>query len=227
MMSSNKPSSYLLDLVLYISVMFLVREIYFESAHFLANGLFWSFTTLVLATWRMRVRGVRWRDLGLCNPKSWVKCLLVSGLILGATIASIIVFEILKDQLPFAVAPDTSTESAVSRFGNLKDNWPLFFMIIPFVWLESMLEELLDRGFLMNWFERLFSRTPIAAILAVLAQAALFGFRHFPSHGWSGAITVSLIGLIMGAAYMLSGRNLWPLIIAHAVLNTISMVGRV
>ncbi|MBG6170649.1 hypothetical protein IWQ47_003736 [Aquimarina sp. EL_43] len=25
---------------------------------FIANGLFWSFTTLVVASWRMKIRGV-------------------------------------------------------------------------------------------------------------------------------------------------------------------------
>ncbi|MFT5752019.1 MAG: membrane protease YdiL (CAAX protease family) [Flavobacteriales bacterium] len=51
-------------------------------------------------------------------------------------------------------------------------------MIMPSVLLESFLEELLDRGFLINWFEKLLSRTSIATLLAVVLQAAIFGFRH-------------------------------------------------
>ena len=78
----------------------------------------------------------------------------------------------------------------------------------------------------MNWFERLFSKTSFATILAVVFQAAIFGFRH--SYDFSErSITVGLIGLIMGIAYMAFGRNLWPLIIAHCLLNTISMLERV
>jgi len=223
-----KPNSYkafLMDLLIYISVMFLVREIYIQEVGFIANGLFWSFTTLVVATWRMRARGVSWKDLGFRKPKNFAKTLGISALILATVMISIIVFEIIKDQLPFSIAPDTSAEG--SRFGNLKGNWTLFFSIIIFVWIESLLEELLDRGFLMNWFERLFSKSSYATIFAVIVQAAIFGFRHFPSHGLSGAITVSIIGLIMGTAYMVFGRNLWPLIIAHCILNTISMLERI
>lgn len=77
-----------------------------------------------------------------------------------------------------------------------------------------MLEELLDRGFLMNWIKRLFSMTSLATVIAVILQAVIFGFRH--SNDLSErSITVGLIGLVMGIAYIKFGRNLWPLIIAY------------
>jgi len=92
--------------------------------------------------------------------------------------------------------------------------------------LQSTLEELLDRGFLINWFERLFSKTSFATTIAVLLQSMIFGFRH--SYDISErSITVGIIGLVMGIAYVKFGRNLWPLIIAHCILNTISMFGKV
>ena len=97
---------------------------------------------------------------------------------------------------------------------------------MPMILIESMLEEVLDRGFLINWFERLFSSITFATIIAVVLQAAIFGFRH--SYDFSErSITVGIIGLIMGIAYVKFGRNLWPLIIAHCILNTMSMIDRV
>jgi len=216
---------FLLDLIIYIAIMFLVREIYIPKMGFIANGLFWSITTLAVATWRMSIRGVSWKDLGFHKPKNIGKTLGISILILATVMISIITFEIIKDHLPFSLAPDTS-ENAASKFGDLKGNWTHFFLIIPFIWIESMLEEMLDRGFLINWFERLFSGTSFATIIAVLLQAAIFGFRH--SYDLSErSITVGIIGLIMGIAYIKFGRNLWSLIIAHCLLNTISMLGRV
>ena len=222
----NNYKGFLIDLVIYITIMFLVREIYIPIVGFIANGLFWSFTTLVIAMWRMKVRNVTWKELGLRKPDNFGKVLGVSALILATTMISLIAFNILIDHLPFFLAPDTSSESAVSKFGNLKGNWSHFFLIIPFILLESMLEELLDRGFLMNWIERLFSSTTFATVIAVILQAAIFGFRH--SNDFSErSITVGIIGLIMGIAYVKFGRNLWPLIIAHCVLNAGSMIGRV
>ena len=215
-----------IDLLLYIAVMFLIREVYIPKVGFMTNGLFWSFTTLAVATWRMKVRGVTWKELGLSRPKSLKKTVVVAIIILVATVASIMIFENVKELLPFSIDPDTSSKTAVSKFGNLKGNWMLFFSIMPFVLLESALEELLDRGFLMNWLERLFSSTTFATVFAVIVQAAIFGFRHSNDLS-SRSITVGLIGLVMGIAYIKSGRNLWPLIIAHCVLNTMSMVDRV
>lgn len=220
------PKDFLIDLVIYIAVMFLVREFVIPNIGFIANGLLNSLATLVVAVWRMRARGVTWKELGLRKPDNFLKTLGVAGAILASVLASIIIFEIVKDQLPSSIGPDTSSESAVSKFGDLKGNFTLFFTIIIFIWLESMLEELLDRGFMMNWFERLFSRTTFATIFAVIIQAVIFGFRH--SYDLSErSITVGLIGLIMGIAYVVFGRNLWPLIIAHCVLNSMSMLERV
>jgi hypothetical protein len=217
---------FLFDLIIYISVMFLIREMYFPSVGFIINGLFWSLTTLIIATWRMKVRNVSWKDLGLRKPESFKKTLFVTIGILIAIVLSIMAFEMIKDYLPFSLEQKNYSENSASKFGNLKGNWLLFFTIMPAVLLESMLEELLDRGFLINWFEKLFSQTTVATILAVILQALIFGFRH--SYDLSDrSIRVGLIGLIMGIAYVKFGRNLWPLIIAHCVLNTMSMVDRV
>ena len=217
---------FLFDLIIYIAVMFLIREIYFKQVGFIVNGLFWSFSTLAIATWRMKARGISWKGLGLRKPESIKKTLLVSIGILIAIPISIMLFQLIKDFLPFLTEPKTSSEGTISKFGDLKGNWLLFFSIIPLVLIESFLEELLDRGFLMNWFEKLFSKTSIATILAVLLQASIFGFRH--SYDLSErSITVGLIGLVMGIAYVKFGRNLWPLIIAHCFLNTMSFIDRV
>lgn len=217
---------FLLDLVLYLSVMFLIRQVYFSGVGFIANGLFWSATTLAVATWRMNASGVSWKDLGLSRPSSYKSLALVTCLILVCIPVSIVGFEIVKDLLPFQLPADTSEEAAVSKFGNLKGNWLLFLTIMPFVLVQSMLEELLDRGFLITWIERAFSSTSLATVFAVVMQAAIFGFRHSNDLS-TRSITVGLIGLVMGIAYVAFGRNLWPLVVAHCILNGMSMAGRV
>ena len=214
------------DLAIYLFAMFLVREVQVPAIGFIANGLLWSFAALAVATWRMKARGVSWRDLGLRSPGNRATALVATASILGLAVASIILFQILNDHIAFGFAPDTSGEDAASKFGDLQDNWILFLTIIPFVWLESLLEEVLDRGFLMNWLERLFPNGLLATTFAVVAQAAIFGFRH--SHDLSErSITVGLIGLAMGIGYVAFGRNLWPPIAAHCILNTLSMLDRV
>lgn len=217
---------FLLDLAIYLAVMFLIREIYFPRLGFIANGLFWSLTCLAVATWRMRARGVGWRDLGLRKPDSWPRTLLWAGGILLAAIASIIAFQVMNDLVSLPLPPDTSGEAAASKFGDLAGNWGLFLLILVPVFAESALEEMLDRGFLLTWIERTLPGQWTATVLAVLGQAMIFGFRH--SNDLSErSITTGLIGLVMGVAYVLGGRNLWPLIVAHCALNGLSMLDRV
>jgi len=218
----------LVDLAIYITVMFAIRELYFEQFSFIVNGLMWSFTCLLVAMWRMHARGVTWKDLGLVKPTNYKKTVLVTIGILVATVVTIVSFNVLKDSFNWFPAPEIieNTGPKVSKFGNLKGNWMLFFSIMPMILTESTLEELLDRGFLMIWFEKLFSNTWFATVLAVVLQAAIFGFRH--SNDFSErSITTGLIGLVMGIAYMAFGRKLWPLILAHCILNTMSMMERV
>jgi CAAX protease family protein len=218
--------AFLIDLAIYLPVMFLIREIYFQSVGFMVNGLFWSLTALVVATWRMKVRGVTWAEIGLRKPDDMNMLIGGTFAILAMAVGSIILFQVFKDQFAWALSADTSDESAASKFGDLKGNWVLFFWIIPVVWFESFLEEILDRGFLLVWIERLFSSTALATVLAVVFQAMIFGFRH--SNDFSErSITVGLIGLAMGIGYVVFGRNLLPLILAHCALNTASMLGRV
>ena len=217
---------FLFDILLYLTVMFLIREIYFSQLPFIANGLMWSFSTFIIALWRMKVRNITWKDLGLRKPDNLLKTVLVTLGILITIPILIIVFQQIQNILPINLSPDTSSQDTVSKFGDLKGNWIHFFTIIPFILLQSALEELLDRGCLINWFERLFSKTSFATSIAVLLQAMIFGFRH--SYDISErSITVGIIGLVMGIAYVKFGRNLWPLIIAHCILNTMSMVGKV
>ena len=204
----------------------MVREIYFPGVDFIVNGLFYSTITLIVATWRMKVRGLSWKAIGLRLPKNPVKPILITGIILVSIIGSIVAYEVIKEAIPFLADNHSEAIKTDTRFSKLKGNIGYFFLIIGFVWIESMLEEMLDRGFLINWLERVFSKTSVATVLAVLLQAFIFGFRHAPSHGLSGAITVCIIGLIMGIAYVKGGRNLWPLIMAHCILNTISMLER-
>ena len=47
----------------------------------------------------------------------------------------------------------------------------------------------------------------------------LFGYGHYYK-GPAGIVDSGVAGLILGAAYLLSGRNLWASIIAHGFIDT-------
>ncbi|WP_339795070.1 CPBP family intramembrane glutamic endopeptidase [uncultured Imperialibacter sp.] len=218
-----QPLHALVDLAIFLSVMFLVREIKFDSLGFWGYSLFKSITTVGVATLLLYFRKQSWKDLGLLKPGSYKKMLVVAVIILLGTVVSIMIFEMFLRDILFT---GTDSVSKSNSFSELEGNIPYFFSIIFFVWIESSLEELQDRGFSLSRFESLFTKIPLSTILAVLIQAAIFGFRH--SYDFSPrSITTGLIGLVFGAVYVLTGRNIWPLIIAHIVLNTMSMVERI
>lgn len=63
----------------------------------------------------------------------------------------------------------------------------------------------------------------VADWVAVIVVAVLFGFGHYYK-GSAGVIDSGVAGLILGAAYHLSGRNLWICIIAHGLIDTFAVV---
>ncbi|WP_436515771.1 CPBP family intramembrane glutamic endopeptidase [Ekhidna sp. To15] len=213
------PLAALLDLVLFIGLMFFVRTIYFESLGFWGNAVFKTTATVGLATLLLYFRKQSWKDLGLTKPESYKPLIIIVAVTLVTTVITMILFQIFVADM-FSAAEQTAAGSAVST---AERSIASILSIILFIWIESFLEELQDRGFSLNRFESLFSKVPFSTILAVLFQAGIFGFRH--SYDLSErSLTTGLIGLVFGIAYVVTGRNLWPLIIAHVILNTLSMI---
>ena len=42
--------------------------------------------------------------------------------------------------------------------------------------------------------------------------------------GTRGAVTAGMVAVVYGIVYRVNGRNLWPLVIAHGVTDTVSLV---
>ena len=217
-----KPIQALLDLIIFLTVMYLVRTVYIDSIGFWGNALFRSVSTVGTATVLLYVRKQSWKNLGLTKPDNLWRMLIIAAITMGATVGTMIIFEVLKDIInPLSEESNSSGIDAK----DIQDGIMYSITIMTFVWIESFLEELQDRGFSLNRLESLFSKSQLTTILAVLMQAAIFGFRH--SYDLSArSISTGLIGLVFGIVYVLSKRNLWPLIIAHIVLNSISMMDR-
>ncbi len=53
--------------------------------------------------------------------------------------------------------------------------------------------------------------------------ALLFGFGHYYK-GPAGVLDSTYSGLVLGCAYLLSGRNLWAPILAHGISDTFALL---
>ena len=113
----------------------------------------------------------------------------------------------------------------LSRFDYLTDNLPNLIIQLVNVWITAaFLEEFMFRGYLMNRIIDLHGKeTKIAWVIALVGSAVIFGLVHF-QQGAGGMFKVGAIALVFGLSYLAVGRKLWPLILAHGLIDSFDMV---
>ena len=84
-------------------------------------------------------------------------------------------------------------------------------------------EEVGYRGYLLRRAADVGGRSKAAYWARSLIVAVLFGYGHYYK-GPAGVVDSGMAGLILGAAYVLSGRNLWVCILAHGFIDTVGVV---
>jgi CAAX protease family protein len=167
-----------------------------------------------------RLRGAGWGDLGVTRPKSWFRAVLLSlGVALGILGAVVLVINPMVNALPNVAPRD------MSMYGYLTGNLPNLIINVVAMWfMAGFLEEFLWRGYLMS---RLIDvqgkQTRLAWVIALVSSAIIFGLIHL-FQGPVGMLRTGAIGLVFGLFYLALGRNLWPLIIAHAFIDTLDFV---
>ena len=84
-------------------------------------------------------------------------------------------------------------------------------------------EEILYRGFLIDRLSVLLGRGGMRSVSVVLVQAIIFGSIHF-QWGLGGVVMTTIMGIVWGSAFLLCGRNLWIVIIAHSGAHLLLVV---
>jgi CAAX protease family protein len=174
---------------------------------------------LLLLGWiSLRIRGLRWRDVGLTRYRTW-RVTIGLGVILGTVLET---FQLLVTQpiLTRLVGRQPDLELFRALNGSIK--WTLLATALAWT-LAAFGEEMFWRGYLMNRVADVFGRTKAAWILSLVLVSATFGFAH-EYQGLSGWIEEGLAGLALGLMYLRTGKNLSVPIIAHGVCDTIDMV---
>jgi membrane protease YdiL (CAAX protease family) len=172
----------------------------------------------VLALISFRLRDGSWTAMGLTRPASWRNTLLLA---LAAAGLRIVLGNFVIDPLtahfwPPAIAP----KGTAAATHNLK----VALEYLAIVWTFAAFgEEISYRGYLLNRAADLGRRTQAAYWIAVLVSSVLFGYGHYYK-GPSGMVDSGVAGLILGATYVLSGRNLWACILAHGFIDTFGVV---
>lgn len=174
---------------------------------------------LFLLGWAsLRLRGMRWKEVGFARPRRWDIAIVV-GVISGLLIEA---FELFISQPLLArwlgKMPDLSNFTVVH--GNLK----LTLVYLVLIWvLAGFGEELVYRGYLMNRVAGVFHGTRAAWVVSLVVISVVFGCSHI-GQGATGIIENIWDGALLGALYLACGRNLAVPIIAHGLTDTVDVL---
>jgi membrane protease YdiL (CAAX protease family) len=166
----------------------------------------------------LRVRDGGWGVIGLRWPVSWRRTVLIA---LAAAATRIILSAVLVDPItahfwPAAKAPSGVEE--ITGHAMVALRWLLI------VWTFAAFgEEISYRGYLVTRAADVGGRSKVAYWLAVLMVSVLFGYGHYYK-GPAGVVDSGMAGLVLGTAYLLTGRNLWVCILAHGFIDTFGIV---
>lgn len=174
-----------------------------------SRGVVAVITGAVVAVTLVLTRGSV-RSLGFHRPKNWLTVPLWVVGILTAYIAAQALVPALVSTIIELPEPDLSRYDAYQ--GDLTAVITLV-LVLPFT--ASIPEEIIYRGFLMSRLRCVFGDEFAGQASTVLVQALVFGAVHF-QWGIGGVIVTTIMGLIWGTAFLLCGRNLWIVILAHS-----------
>jgi len=79
-------------------------------------------------------------------------------------------------------------------------------------------EETVFRGYLFERFGKLFGSGVWAKTSIVLLTAVWFGLGHYAVQGLAGAEQATIVGLVFGTIFAVTGR-IWMLMFAHAAFD--------
>jgi uncharacterized protein len=170
---------------------------------------------LALISFRLRDGG--WGIMGLRRPASWVRTVLFALMAAAARILlGGVVDQVTSHFWPAAVAPGGSEQ--------ITGNFAVALRWLALVWTFAAFgEEIAYRSYLLTRAADVGCRLQASWWIGVLAVSILFGYGHFYK-GPAGMVDSGMAGLILGSAFVLSGRNLWIPILAHGFIDTFGIV---
>jgi len=172
----------------------------------------------VLGLLSFRLRDGAWKAIGLQWPASWRRTVLIAlaAAFLRIALSALVVDPVTAHFWPAAKAPAGMNEITGHAWIALR--W------LGLVWTFAAFgEEIGYRGYLVNRASEAAGRSRFAYWAGVAAVAILFGYGHYYK-GPAGMIDSGMAGLILGGAYLLSGRNLWACILAHGFIDTVGVI---
>jgi membrane protease YdiL (CAAX protease family) len=178
-------------------------------------GLALSALAIGFVVWRVRSSGAGFGAIGLARPES-IPATFAMGLLAWFGVALVA----------------GATNLALQSFGFQADlealrfvhgNRIAYFKLLGVAWATAAFgEEIIFRGYLFHRLEVGFGGGRRATAGALILQALIFGLGH-AYQGAAGMLLTGVIGLCLAGAMLRFKRNLWVVIIAHGVVDTLGL----
>ena len=169
--------------------------------------------TMALLAWLARRHGGNVAEFGLKPFRPWRRLLIIG--VLGFVAA--VVLDVITNPIVDAVFG----KRQLQQFAGIKGNLPVYIMLVAAAFVFGGLgEELLYRGTIMTRLRALFGSGRAAIAGALIVQAVIFGLVH-SYQGLSGIISIGLLAVVDGLIFLKADSNLWPVAIAHGLLDTL------
>ena len=172
----------------------------------------------VLGWISLRWRNDGWRYAGLSRPISWWRTV---ALAVVAAAILLLGSELLVEPLAHRIWPEPERVSSIIESG--ASGWRQALTSLLIVWTFAAFgEELSYRGYLLTRAADALGRSTLAYCTAMILVSLLFGLGHYYK-GPSGVLDSTYSGLVLGAAYLVAGRNLWAPVLTHGIVDTIAI----
>lgn len=154
-----------------------------------------------------------WREIGYVQPKSWIGSLAV-GLALGIA---------LKFLMKAIVMPLLGADPINQAYHYLAGNRAMLPAALWAMVVAGFGEETVFRGYMFERLGKLFGSGVGAKALIVLITAGLFGLAHYAVQGLTGVEHATIVGLVFGTIFAITGR-IWMLMCAHTAFDLTALV---
>jgi membrane protease YdiL (CAAX protease family) len=172
------------------------------------NAVFIGFSGVLVLLWAWRSH-TSWSKIGYVRPRSWVRTI-AGGIALG------IAFKFL---LKAIVMPLLGADPVNHAYHYLAgNNTAIPGALFAMTFGAGFGEETVFRGWMFERFGKLLGHGVGAKIFVVLITSVWFGMGHYSVQGLAGAEQATIVGLVLGTIFAVTGR-IWMLIFAHAAFD--------
>ncbi|MFM2394195.1 MAG: hypothetical protein RLZZ546_2177 [Bacteroidota bacterium] len=180
------------------------KHIYYTNGLLLVIG-----AMIVLTLWNINYRP--FSTLGINYP-------IMDKMVVGLSILISIIY--LADTL-FNYYNSSKVKKQIEELINvMPTTWKDYKHFIFLALAAGICEEIIFRGFLINYIKELMGGSPYSNYMALIIPSVIFSISHI-YQGWLAVIKIFFLSLLFGAIFILS-KSLLIVIIIHVLVDLIS-----